>query len=386
MNSISCFNSCVNCGACINTCPMDAISVDKDNLFFELAVDEDKCIHCGKCIKVCPENAFKPHLSLREAYGGWSKDIDIVQSSSSGGAFSVIANYILKNNGIVYGAAFSDDRKQVVFRSTKEVSLDELRRSKYVESQTQYTFRQIKSDLEAGIKVLFCGSPCQVAGLKRYLNDDYENLLTCDFACGGMASHKIYEDYLVKLEKKYNSKIIDVNFRPKLYGWSLHAIKIDFLNGKAYKMIGEYDPYMYSFVYGRTSIRENCLDCKFRENHYGDIIIADFWKWDTISDLENNEKGISLIITNSQKGEEIINAIKPQMVIKKLDLQNASYNCNPILPISKETVAKREAFLRTYQKAGLKQAAVGAGMKHGIEAMVLKTYKIFKRRIIKNEK
>lgn len=173
-------------------------------------------------------------MDLRAAYGGWSNDAEIVKRSSSGGAFSVIANYILKNNGIVYGAAFTDNRKQVVFKSTKEVSIDEIRRSKYVESQTQYIFRAIKNDLEAGFSVLFCGSPCQVAGLKRYLHKEYKNLLTCDFACGGMASHKIYEDYLDRLEGEYRSKVESINFRPKLYGWSMHAIKIYFMNGKSY--------------------------------------------------------------------------------------------------------------------------------------------------------
>lgn len=379
MNNILHFTLCANCGACINTCPNDAISVINDDIFFELYVDEDKCIQCGKCIKVCPLNTFEPHLDLRAAYGGWSNDTEIVQRSSSGGVFSVIANYVLKKKGIVYGAAFSDDWKQVVFRSTKEVSIDEIRRSKYVESQPQYIFRTIKKDLETGILVLFCGSPCQVAGLKRYLNKDYKNLLTCDFACGGMASHKIYENYIDKLEEKYRSKVESVNFRPKLYGWSMHAIKIDFMNGKSYKNIGLYDPYMYSFVYGRTSIRENCYNCMFRDNHYSDIIIADFWKWSTISDLDNSEKGISLIITNSQSGEEIISAIKPEMTIKELDLQEAAYNCKPNLPNSEEFSAKRENFINSYREAGLCKAAIESGMKHGLEAKVRKAYTAFRR-------
>ena len=382
MNNISHFTSCANCGACINICPNDAISVNSNDIFFKMSVNEEKCIHCGKCIKVCPLNTFEPHLDLRTAYGGWSNDTEIVQRSSSGGAFSAIADYVLRNHGVVYGAAFSDDRKQVVFRSTKEVPIDEIRRSKYVESQPKYIFREIKQDLESGAFVFFCGSPCQVAGLKRFLNNDYPNLLTCDFACGGMASHKIYEDYLKKLEDQYHSKVRDVNFRPKLYGWSLHAIKIDFENGKSYQNMGLYDPYMYSFVYGRTSIRENCLDCHFRDNHYSDMIIADFWKWNTISDLENSEKGISLIITNSKKGEEIIRGIKPEMTMKELPLQEAAYNCTPNPPVSEESAAKRERFLDLYPEVGLHEAAVDAGMKHGLEAKARKAYTVF-RRVIK---
>ena len=383
MDNISGFSSCANCGACINTCPRDAISVSTNNIFYKLSVDEEKCIHCGKCVKVCPLNTFEPHLNLKAAYGGWCTSPEIIKRSSSGGVFSVIADYVINKKGVVYGAVFSDDRRQVVFRSTKEVSLDEIRRSKYVESQPYYVFREIKSDLETGTAVLFCGSPCQVAGLIRYLGKDYNNLLTCDFACGGMASHKMYDDYILELEKKYHSKVRNVNFRPKVYGWSLHAIRIDFMNGKSYQNIGLYDPYMYSFVYGRTSIRENCFDCKFRENHYSDIIIADFWKWNTISDLQNSEKGISLILTNSQKGEEIVNDIKSEMVIEELDLEEAAYNCCPNPTISKEDVSKRERFITLYREAGLDKAAIESGMKHGIEAELRKAYTILRRGIIK---
>ena len=381
MNNISFFDSCANCGACVNVCPKNAISVNKQGLFFEVAVDNDQCIQCGKCIKVCPLNSFVPHLDLRSAYGGWSNDSDILQRSSSGGAFSVISNYVLNNKGVVYGAVFSDDHKEVVFKSTKEVSLDEIRRSKYLESQPRYVFREIKADLEKGTMVLFCGSPCQVAGLKRYLDIDYSNLLTCDFTCGGMVSHKMYEDYLIDLENKYHSKVKNVNFRPKMYGWSIYSIQVDFNNGKKYKNICIYDPYMYSFLYGRTSIRENCYECKFRDNHYCDLIIADFWKWSSISNLENDERGISLIITNSQKGEDIICEIKPEMTLKELDLKDADYNCKPNPQVSEDDVAKRNRFIDTYKRSGLLKADIEIGMKHGFEAKIRKAYTVFRRGI-----
>lgn len=379
MNNISQFSSCANCGACYNVCPKDAIRFKKDSIFYELSVDEDKCISCGKCVEVCPLNTFSPHLDLRVAYGGWSNDSEIVRRSSSGGGFTAIAGCVLKKNGVVYGAVFSDDYKEVIFKSTKEVTLDEIRRSKYVESQPMYVFRDIKNDLDAEKIVLFCGAPCQVAGLKRFLGKEYENLVTCDFACGGMASHKMFEDYLLQLEEKYHSTVKNVNFRPKLYGWSLHAIQIDFHNGKSYRNVGEFDPYMYSFIYGRTSIRENCFDCRFRDNHYSDVIIADFWKWNTISNLSNNEKGISLIIANSQRGEEIINSIRNDMTLQEIDIEEAAYNCSPNQSITKDHAAKIAGFIETYRQAGIEKAAAESGMTHGIEAKVQKLYIAFRR-------
>lgn len=377
-NNISKFTTCANCGACYNACPKDAIRVIKDDILFKLSVDEDKCISCGKCVSVCPLNTFESHLDLRKAYGGWLNDPETVKLSSSGGAFSAIAEYVLNKNGIVYGAVFSDDRKEVIFRSTKEEDLDKIRRSKYVESQPQYTYRNIKSDLDTGVEVLFCGSPCQVAGLKRFLNNRYDNLITCDFACGGMASHKMYEDYLNTLEAKYHAKITSVNFRPKLYGWSLYSIKVDFTNGKSYRNVAMYDPYFYSFVYGRISIRENCLDCKFRENHYSDFVIADFWKWNTISELKNNERGISLIITNSDKGDTVLSEIKQKMTLVEIDLEEASYNCKVRPSPTKEYLAKREAFIKTYKDSGLVAAAISSGMRHGVVAKFWKAYTTFR--------
>ncbi len=354
-NNILKFNECANCGACYNICPTKAITVDKDDVFYKLQINDSECINCGKCAAICPVNNFAQKQNLISAIGAYSKDNKIVKKSSSGGVFYLLAEYILSKNGVVFGAVFCDDYKTVKIKSTDEVSIEELLRSKYVESLVGNSFLEVKQNLENGRLVLFCGCPCQVAGLKNFLAKDYENLYTCDFSCGGLPSHKIYNEYLTLLENKYKSKITNVNFRPKTYGWSTYAIKVEFANGKVYSSLGINDPYFSAFIYKHFSVRDDCLNCKFADNHYADIILADFWLYRRLSDFKEN-KGISLVITNSNKGRTLLECIKEKLVFKDLDLNSASYNMHkPDYAV--DFLNSRNEFFKQYKENGLNVAA-----------------------------
>ena len=384
LNNITKFAKCVNCGACYNTCPMDAIFVDKFDYFYTTKVDEKKCVNCGKCVTVCPLNSENKHLDIKGAYGGWHYNDEIVRSSSSGGAFTAIADWVLHKKGIVYGAAYSDDCKEILTLSTEETSLDNIKRSKYVESSVNFSFRKIKKNLEDGRYVLFCGTPCQVAGLNSYLGKDYEKLITVDFACGGLTSHKLYETRISDLEKKYRSKVASVNFRAGLYGWKQHAILVQFKNGRKYKMPSIYDPYVFAFMYARYGNRTECFECNFRNNHYADFIVADFWKYFDYSNLENNEKGISLILSNSDKAEKLMTEISSVMHLESLDINKATYNCNLKVPPKKDFFEKRKAFFQTFESDGLKEAARQAGMSTGFKAFIGKLKIVIRtKRLIK---
>ncbi len=354
-NNILKFEECANCGACYNICPTKAINVVEDDVFFRLHINNERCIDCGKCVSICPVNNFVKNQNLISAVGAYSKDELTIKKSSSGGIFYELAKYILANNGIVFGAAFSEDFKKVYIKSTDEVSIDKLLRSKYVESQVGDSFIKVKQNLEDNRMVLFCGCPCQVAGLKNFLGKDYENLYTCDFSCGGLPSHKLYEQYLDLLEQKYNSKITDVNFRPKIYGWKMYAIKVEFANGKKYKSLGINDPFFSAFIYKHYSVRDNCLNCQFADNHYSDIVLADFWLYKKLSDLKENN-GISLVITNSPKGEELLKNIRNKIFFKNLNLDSASYNMHKP-KYADEFFDIREAFLDKCQATDMKNAA-----------------------------
>ena len=354
-NNILKFNECANCGACHNTCPTKAITVSQNDIFYKLHINSDECIECGKCITVCPVNNIFKKQNLISAIGAYSKDINIVEKSSSGGVFRLLADYILSNNGVVFGAAFCEDFRKVKIKSTDEVSVEELQRSKYVESLVGDSFVKIKQNLENNRTVLFCGCPCQVAGLKKFLSKDYENLYTCDFSCGGLPSHKLYEQYLDLLEKKYKSKIVSVDFRPKTYGWKMHAIKIEFANGKKYNSLGVNDPFFSAFIYKHYSVRDDCLSCKFADNHYSDIVLADFWLYSQLSTFKEND-GISLVITNSNKGENLLNIIKEKLVFQKLDIDSASYNMKKPF-YTAEFLNVRKAFLHKAKNTDINNAA-----------------------------
>lgn len=371
-NNISRFSKCANCGACMNICPKSAISLNRSEYFYQYEVDREKCVECGACVMVCPVNTPVPHLDLKAAYGGWHRDKDVVRTSSSGGAFSAIANYVLSNGGIVYGAAYTDGCKEVITRSTEDTTLDNIKRSKYVESTVGFAFREIKARLDMGRYVLFSGTPCQVAGLVRYLRKDYERLLTVDFACGGLTSHRLYQEHLANLEKKKHSKVSAVNFRSGVYGWKQYALKVDFQNGKSYKIPSELDPYCHAFMYSRCGNRENCITCEFRDNHYSDFIIADYWRWFEYSNLQNDETGISLILTNSDKAEQIVDFLSSEMYLEKQDLNKAKYNCFVKPPATEAFMKKRQRFWEECETVGLQQASIHAGMQHGLKAWLQK--------------
>lgn len=345
MNNVSEYSDCSNCGACYNTCPVSAITLNEDAVFYSVNVDFSKCIDCGACKKVCPVNNTENKQEIISSYGGCSVDPRTVSLSSSGGAFNELAKAVLACGGIVFSAAYSDDFREICFFSTDEKPLESLMKSKYVESKVGTSFKAVKKELDSGREVMFCGAPCQVAGLKRYLKREYTNLLTCDFSCGGMPSHEMYTEYLDEIERKLKSPISGVDFRPKTYGWDLHTIKIDSVRGKKYVKTYKEDPYFYCFIGNHISVRDYCYKCDFSDNHYSDIILADFWKCRTESQITNNNTGLSLIITCSPKGEEYIQRIRKNFSLTVLDNDRANYNLKKKNVPSCSFMNERESFI-----------------------------------------
>ncbi len=375
--NISSFTKCANCGACINICPVRAISVEEKDLFYRPVVDEERCIDCGKCAELCPVEHLAPASNVTGAYSAVHKDQLTVSKSSSGGAFSALAENVLKKNGVVYGAVFDDSYKKIFFASTDEFDLESLRRSKYAESLVGEVFGEIKGKLEEGREVLFCGTPCQAAGLRAFLDRDYDNLLICDFSCGGLPSHKIYFDYLDSLESKYRAEISNVNFRPKTYGWRRHSISVCFENGKEYLRLAERDPYFSAFLNKQLSVRDYCLQCGFADNHRSDIILADFWLTEKITGKPDNDTGISLIITNTKKGEEAVSALE-QMTLIPLDPREAGYNLKPRKP-SADNIEIRKAYLEEFERSGSFAASAKYSTAKGISDLKLRVKEKLKK-------
>ena len=383
MKNIQELQQCSNCGACYNICPTNAIELREDSLFYEWTVDSNKCVNCGKCVSVCPiENPIKIQNVIM-AYGVIHNDEKVVKTSSSGGAFSAMAEVVLDQGGVVYGAVFSKDWRAVEIQSTDSHTMDDIRRSKYVESKVGLTFREVRSRLETSPDkpVLYCAAPCQIAGLKHYLEKEYANLITCDFSCGGVPSHRFYQAYLSQIKDQLGGEISEVNFRPKTYGWKHYAMKIISANGRKYIKPMASDPYFTCFIGAKhhVSVREYCLFCDFANNHYADVILADFWKYKTASKLDNDNKGISLVITNSKKGEDMIDAISKKVALTRLDLDAAAYNLTE-KNTSKECIDRRAAFLDAIQKHGIASTIKNVEVKNPIKFKVRYWIRKFIRR------
>lgn len=315
---------CTGCGACSNACGKEAIVMKEDFEGFRYPeIDRELCVDCGLCAKTCPVNKeIEKDSKKHSAYACFSKDDHIRDKSSSGGVFSLLAKSVIDRGGAVFGAGFDENFNVRHSCAEKLEELDGLRRSKYVQSDTGKTYNKAKQFLEAGRDVLFSGTPCQIAGLKAYLKKDYDGLLTCDLACSGVPSPKVWRMYLDFLSKKYNSRISSVSFRDKSSGWNRYNMRIGFENGKEYVDMARRETFFIGF--GKNIFnRKSCFNCRFRLNNTkADITLADFWGIGTLEDKDfMDNKGVSLLITNTDKGEKAVLGIKEQMLIKPEPLE-----------------------------------------------------------------
>lgn len=254
-------------------------------------------------------------------YACVGKDEDIRLSSSSGGAFYSIAKSVISDGGIVFGAKFNDEW-EVVHGFCESVSdISDFMGSKYVQSKIGDTYKMVKSYLTDGRKVLFCGTPCQIYGLKSYLGKDFENLLTVDFVCHGVPSPAVWRKYIS--ERSKGRKIEKVNFRDKTEGWRKFSLSIKYSNGDEYRKIQYDDLYMKGFLQN-IYLRPSCYECSFKGVERGsDLTLADFWKAQIHMPELYDNKGTSLVIVNTQKGEHLFELIKDDFLIKETDMKTA---------------------------------------------------------------
>ena len=318
---------CTGCMACVNSCPADAFRIVTDEYAYLMPEpDGKKCIECGLCEQVCPLERERPAPTLPvRAYCGFSESEEVVRISSSGGVFYTLAQDILDQGGIVFGCYYDPEKKEARLEDTDQLPLESLLTSKYVESSVGVGYRRIRSELDAGRQTLFCGTPCQAAGLKAFLRKDYPNLLLADFACGAVASNRYLRDYLLEMEDRYSSRLGRVLFRDKHYGWGQNCMLLEFENGKHYRKTALSDPYFFCFL--RSSMqRLSCHGCLFSDAHQSDLCLSDFWKCDDFDVERNDRKGLSLILAFTEKGEERIRRISGEMHLEELDLEDASYH------------------------------------------------------------
>ena len=343
---------CTGCMACVNSCPAGAISIVENEYGFVMPeISSEMCVECGACEEVCPIGTFPEGEDLSvfsiersdkqeeikkidsaekmQPVGAWSmfhKSENVVKKSSSGGVFYGLAEKVLEKGGIVFGCFYDISRKTAVLSDTDRIPLDSLLTSKYVESYIgEDGLIRVEKEVQEGREVLFCGAPCQAAGLRSFLRKDYENLTIVDFACGGVAAQPYLRDYLVLKEKEYDSPLAGLCFRDKYYGWGQNSMKLEFENGQIYRKTALADPYYFCFL--RSSMqRLSCHGCHFSDNHKSDISLADFWKCDHFDVERNSRKGISLVLAFTEKGKTKVCELSDSMNMEELPIKEASYN------------------------------------------------------------
>lgn len=293
-----------------------------DNLGFLFPkVDNNRCVNCGLCDKVCTFNSLyntSSNFNLPHPYVARQKNITEVLKSQSGGIFAALSDIILYWNGAIYGAAFDSSFRITHKRAVNKLQRDEFRGSKYVQSDVHGIFKQVETDLRNGLFVLFSGTPCQIAGIKSYLhlrNVNCNSLFTCDIICHGVSSPQIWNDYLKYIENKKNAKVTNVNFRDKNFGWASHIETFKLGNGQYIQ-----NPYKF---YQNITFRHSCNSCPYSNlRRPGDITLGDFWGYEKLElKINDDNKGLSLILVNTQKGDHILKHISEKLFLQPIALE-----------------------------------------------------------------
>lgn len=317
-------SKCCGCTACANICSHKAITMVPDGMgFLYPVVDEKKCVDCGICERVCAFNSDynrDNNLVEPDVYAVRHKDITEVETSRSGAAFIALSDWIIDNGGVVYGVGYEDYFRVVHKRAINKQERNEFKGSKYVQSDLSDIFLQIRKDLKAGIRVLFSGTPCQTSGLfsfLRMMRQDISNLFIVDLVCHGVPAPYIWRDYLIYIEKKYNDNVVSVNFRDKSkIGWAAHKESFVLSSGK-YICRTTYTDLFYKHL----MFRHSCGKCYFTNlQRPSDITIADFWGWEKVDkNINSDDKGVSLLLINTDKGRNWFNKIRGKVNFIKTD-------------------------------------------------------------------
>lgn len=342
------YGACMGCTACMNICPCRAISMERNQEgFFEAHVDEKMCSECGECIEICQalQKNTLFHSKKPLYYAAFSRDMDNVQNSSSGGVFFELSKSILEMSGVIYGAV-QKSVFEVEHRRGETLEEAELfRRSKYLESALGSCYRDVKEDLENGKQVLFSGVGCQIAGLYCFLKKDYQSLYTCEVVCHGIPSYLAYEKYIYEKGRQIGAQVSGINFRDKRFGWKDNAICEYFENGEedvSYSSIHR----LHSLYLKGINMRSNCGSCKYAKvPRIADVTLADFWQYQGGLAELNANRGISLIAVNNERGQQLIDGISNKLYFEKVDEAMALKSCrhmnnSPLLNESQKVFMK----------------------------------------------
>lgn len=350
---------CSGCSACYSVCPQKAISMKADEEgFLYPQIDQSACTNCKLCLKVCPfiEVGNYKYGKQIESYVAKHKSETVLKKSTSGGAFTAFSDTILNKNGIVYGADFDKNLKVIHKRAQTAVERNKMRLSKYVQSEMQDCFSQVKKDLENDDLVLFTGTPCQTAGIRSYIGDTElrKNLYICDVICHSIPSPLIWKKYKELLENEKGAKIKKIQFRSKKYDWGRKNSNKGFLYSvKGSSEIYEDDRFFELFIGRKTIARPSCSKCPFTDiKRASDLTIADYFGIKKYDVEWYDSLGVSLILVNSAKGKEIFEESAEKLYFEKRPLKEA-VNEQQRLSAAVDFPEERSAFWKDFRKKGL---------------------------------
>ena len=324
---------CTGCGACVQRCPQNCISWQTAEFgFFYPVIDEKKCVDCGLCERVCPIDKDISHLNFQKFFAAVHNNKQILSKSTSGGAFSAIAEKVIEKKGVVYGVIMNDDARVHHIRVDNNYELIKMRGSKYVQSRTVNTYKQAEEDLKKGITVLYTGTPCQIFGLKKFLGKEYSNLYTIDIVCHGVGSQEYFDKYMEFARERYG-EIREIQFRSKEFsGWSCGSGCIvsryrGSQSDEARIPYNDYENYYYSYFLLGDIYRNACYLCKYANtNRVGDFTLGDFWGVESLKLPLNTSGGCSLIIVNNQRAMKFLEEIDTLDMLETTIEQATKFN------------------------------------------------------------
>lgn len=353
-------NACTGCAECVSVCPVQCITMRTDDEGFLFPnVDSGRCVECGQCVRQCPAHQGPVKHSPQRAYAFQRKDRSATRKSSSGGAAALLAEYVLGRQGVVYGCVLDEGMQVRHVRVTTEDDAARLRGSKYVQSDFSQVYKALKADCEAGKEVAVFGTPCQIAGVRNFLGQDYEKLLLVDLICHGVPNQRLFDQYLVwKVKKMGGGQMVSYLFRDKTnadWGTTYRATTITTTTtttGPA-----TLDPYYSAFIYAET-YRESCYRCRYAElNRVGDITVGDYWgvKQEHPDLAELSKDGLSAVLVSTEKGQRYIDAISGEaMLVETTAAQIARHNTNLVQPSMRPSI--RNEFYKQIEKHGFSWA------------------------------
>ena len=346
-------NRCVGCGACFAVCPKGAISLSyNQNGFLTPTINNDLCINCGKCVRACPCGASTGDRNPMAAYACRTKDVELCHGCTSGGLVTELAKLTISQGLSVYGACFNNgvrDVRHIEFRD--ELSLRSFSGSKYVQSDCSAVLKGLV-DGSLSRHGLFVGSPCQVSSLKRALGNAADELLTVDFACRGVPSPGVYEQYCRYQEHLHGSSIKSLNFRKKTYGYHGSTISIEFDNGKSYEGNLKTDQMLAAFFSG-YSVRPSCAKCFMRRTSgLSDLTVFECWHFSSFTGIDDDNMGYTTVLINTEKGRRAFEALMPHLLVHEINAQEAISVDGFILREDPPSPSNLDAFWRLLDSSG----------------------------------